>query len=237
LKGGLLGDEIKTEDVAAKTNIVVLTSFGSSFLDKRKKFNIPVTTSIADLKEMIEQKFPGSPPFPLQRLFFAGRLLEDSETVENITADSPSPVILLDMMTGTAGYHKNLTISQAIEAYVSCVTQQTYIGEKLKALLASEWPDASVIESYKYQEIFQAINASVYENCSDFIRLALEKEKNPEVVSSDISKWNNLNSQINPLIIAFVKQFDLTPNEIRRYLFFTFILLVRKYSTVFPFFS
>jgi hypothetical protein len=210
-----------------KAQITVTTSVGSQFLDKKKKFIISPHCTVGELKLLLKQKFPGSPPPETQRLFHGGNLLEDNETIENI-APSNSATILLDMMTGTAGYSKNLTVSQAIEAYASTVTQLAFVGDKLKTLINSDSMvlDNSTIESYHYRELFEILNASLHSKYSEDIAIALESEKNPEVTLSDITKWKKETGQVNPVFVTLAKEFALNPGEIKNYLFFSFILVV-----------
>ena len=112
--------------------IVVSTSVGSVFLDKKKRLSIPRNSTVAELKTMIEKKFPGCPPTGLQRLFLGVRALSDDEIIGNITVTSPTP-ILLDMLSGTSVYNKTLSISQALEAHAALIVQQSYLGSKLLA--------------------------------------------------------------------------------------------------------
>jgi hypothetical protein len=116
--------------------VMVTSSFGSPFLDKKKKLSVPENSTVAELKRLIEEKYPGSPPVAIQRLYFASRYLREEDVVSNLTLLQPIP-ILLDTITGTAGYNRTLSVAQAIDAYTSSVVQQAYLGDKFRALLSN----------------------------------------------------------------------------------------------------
>lgn len=130
LRGGL-------SDAETPTSVLVSTSFGSHFLDKKKRLTILKNSTVAELKSQIHQKFPGSPPTELQNLYFTSRYLtDDDEVVSNITALSPIP-IFLDMMCGTGVYNRTMSITQAIDAYVATIVQQSFLGDKMREILSS----------------------------------------------------------------------------------------------------
>ena len=43
-------------------SVIVSTSIGSSFLDKKKRLNLNRNSTVAELKVMVQEKFPGGPP-------------------------------------------------------------------------------------------------------------------------------------------------------------------------------
>lgn len=228
------------EEKKENVNILVTTSIGTSFLDKKKKFLLPSDTTVQDLKQMIHQKFPGTPPTSLQKLYYQSQLLaNDSQTLHEVMDTtggvSDQMPILLDMIVGTASYQKNFTVSQALEAYASSVVQLAYIGDKLRSLsfhedvIENESDKSSVMDSLYYRELFEMVNQSLFERYSEDITDALEREKNPEYDSPDTAKWRNPSHtrQLSPLIGAIAKELDLNLFSFKRYLFFTFVLLVR----------
>jgi hypothetical protein len=87
-------------DLTGTAPVLVSTSFGSMFLDKKKKLVLGKNETVADLKAQLSSKFPGSPPVALQHLYFGSRRLEDSVLIGNISSLSPLP-LALDMMSGT----------------------------------------------------------------------------------------------------------------------------------------
>lgn len=95
--------------------VIVTTSVGSVFLDKRKKLSVPRNFTISQLKTIVQQKFPGGPPASMQRLFQGSQCLRDDLVVGSLlpTASSSIPAALaLDMFTGTSVYNKTMSISQ-----------------------------------------------------------------------------------------------------------------------------
>ena len=126
-------EEEEVEVVKPPTAIIISTSIGSSFLDKKRRISILANSTVADLKQQLSTRFPGSPPVPLQRLFFGTRLLKDEEEISNVTALSPMP-LTLDMITGTSVYDRTMTVSQALEAYVSLLVQQAYTGQSMNKI-------------------------------------------------------------------------------------------------------
>eukprot|EP01040_Poterioochromonas_malhamensis_P004909 gene4909-5266_t len=230
------------EEKKENVNILVTTSIGTSFLDKKKKFLLPSDTTVQDLKQMIHQKFPGTPPTSLQKLYYQSQLLaNDSQTIHEVMETtggvSDQMPILLDMIVGTASYQKNFTVSQALEAYASSVVQLAYIGDKLRSISFQEDgidSDTSVMDTLYYRELFEMVNQSLFERYSEDITNALEREKNPEYDSPDTAQWRNPSHtrQLSPLIGAIAKELDLNLFSFKRYLFFTFVLLVTaKFGT------
>ena len=82
MEGNLSGDQKQPQTsrpISPTCSVLVSTSIGSTFLDKRKKITINGNATVRDLKAMVCDKFPGSPPVELQRLFFGSRMLNETE--------------------------------------------------------------------------------------------------------------------------------------------------------------
>ena len=84
-------------DLSGNVDVLVTTSLGSTFLNKKKKLTIPANCTISELKVQLETKFAGSPPVSLQKLFHNARYLNDSEIIGTVSRLSPV-VITLDMI-------------------------------------------------------------------------------------------------------------------------------------------
>lgn len=225
--------EIQSHDNCA---IVVSTSVGSVFLDKKKRLSIPRNSTVAELKTMIEKKFPGCPPTGLQRLFLGIRALGDDEIIGNITVTSPTP-ILLDMLSGTSVYNKTLSISQALEAHAALIVQQSYLGAKMLASY-SEIPTSVItndsmnipvpLESGLYRDMFDSVNRTLYETYAEDIAEALERETEPETATDDTAAWRGKRTETTPLTAALAKEFDLNMRGIRSFFYYSILLGVSK---------
>lgn len=228
-----------TEGVAQSTSnkeqthsILVSTTIGSSFLDKKKRLTVAKNCTVLDIKHQISQKFPGSPPIELQRLFLGMRLLSDDDIVCNLTSLNPVPV-MLDMMTGTSVYNKTMSVSQAIEAYVSIAVQQSYVGDRLRALFAnscltnSSLSNASFeIDTTVYREMFAAINSSLHSTYAQDISEALLEEKEPETFSADTAAWRHDLKDKNPITVALAQEFDLNFRGIKNFAYYSVLLAI-----------
>lgn len=221
--------------------VVVSTSVGSIFLDKKKRLSVSRNATVAELKCMIEKKFPGCPPTGLQKLFLGVRALADDELIGNITVASPTP-ILLDMLSGTSVYNKTLSISQALEAHAALIVQQSYLGAKMRATYsdidlygaASAVADANgtaiqpQLESGLYRDMFDAVNRTLYETYAEDIAEALEREKEPETVTDDTAAWRGKQKETKPLTAALAKEFDLNMRGIKSFFYYSILLGVSK---------
>lgn len=215
--------------------VTVSTMIGSSFLDKKKKIIIPRNSTVADLKQHISQKFPGSPPVEMQYLYFGAQYLHNNDTLATLTKLTNIP-ILLDMISGTSVYNRNMSVSQALEAYVSTLVQQAYLGDQLNAAYrdnneSHEEENTTVARPMRspfYRRMFQELNASLYEKYADDIAGALEREKNPETITGDTAAWRNPqnNKKHSPLTAALAKEFDLNGRGLRNFAYYSIILLV-----------
>lgn len=209
--------------------VIVSTSVGSAFLDKKKRLTVPLNATVAELKVSLQQKFPGSPPKGLQRLYFGVRLLNDTEMIKNLTTISPVP-ILLDMLTGTSVYNKSMSISQAIEAYSSILAQQAYIGDKIRSVFSCTIEGGkSSMETSIYRDVYEVSKQNVYTLFEIDIMEALEEEKEPDILALDTEAWRT--SKVagkNPLRIALAKEFDLNGRGLKSFLYYSVLLGVDK---------
>lgn len=214
-------------------SVLVSTSFGSQFLDKKKRLQLSRNSTIEELKQLIEQKFPANPPVQLQRLFAGIRYLSDDDRLGNVSTGS-SAMILLDMPSGTSIYNKTLTIYQALEAYAALTVQQTFIGDKIKALYSPNSAPLNISditpESAIYRDIFLSVNTSLYKTYAADILQALEDEKEPEVVSGDTAAWRTADTpQHSPLVAAFAKEFDINLRSFKNFMYFSFLFAFFSY--------
>lgn len=245
-----------TEDVnlTGNTTITVTTSVGSTFLDKIKRFSISRNASVLELKQSIRDKFPGNPPTQLQRIFYGFKLLSNhSQKVGELTP-SPQIPILLDMLSGTSGYNKTMSITQALEAYVSAQVHQTYLSlatqkvfssrdsiteSELKSTTTASTSEQATAENGQMEtlvlrEIFDIMNKSVYEQYAEEIAVALEKEKEPEMIAADTIAWRRGSalSERSPLQSAWAKQFDTNKQVALALVYYSVILVVSRFSVM-----
>jgi hypothetical protein len=230
MNGNVAEKAVSPQPAASTTAVLVSTSIGSSFLDKKKKLIVGRNCTVIELKETIRDKFPGGPPVKIQKLFFGSRLLQDNELVANITT-APQIPLLLDMLTGTSAYNRTMSIAEAIEAYTASMTQQAFIGDKLRAVYAAEagvniLSDNATIDSVIYKEMFRSINESLYMTYGSNIRAALLIEAEPEIESSDTARWRGERKQRSPLSIAIAKEFDINTRNLKTFLYYSILLVV-----------
>lgn len=229
LRAGSADQSVKNNDETVA--VIVSTAFGSAYLDKKKKFLLLSNATLLDLNEQIAKKFPGSPPAQLQRIFFSSRHLNNSsENIANISAMRPIPLIL-DTICGTGVYNRTMSISQALEAYVASVVQQSFIGSKIKALYQQQ--DSSntseKMESIAYRKMFLSLNESVYSTYEEEIKAALQEERNPDTLSPDTAAWRSKgHKKVSPLAAALAKEFDLNIRGLKSFLYYSVVLLVRR---------
>lgn len=228
--GSTLMESKEYEDNSVPCTVIVSTLFGSEFLDKKKKFILRNTTTIAELKEQIQSKFPGSPPKEMQRLFFGtNRILSDNDILGNITTTT-QVTLVLDMTTGTSVYNKTMSIRQTIDAYVASTTQLSYISAMMKQLMNSEsnLSNSSEMETTQLRNLYRALNQTIYESKSNAIALALEREKNPEYESEDTKPWRlQKKKALSPVWTAFAKEFDLNTRGLINLVYYSLAVLVR----------
>lgn len=221
-------------DMTGTTDVLVSTALGSTFLDKKKKLTMNKNDTVVDLKLQLLTKFPGSPPVPLQKLYYSNRLLKNTELLGNISSLSPLPIVL-DMISGTSVYNRSMSIAQSLEAYVATVVQQAYIGSKLQQ---THKPDDSSVQAAMdtpyFRELFHSINASLYEKYGEDIELAKEAEREPEAESADTAPWRSGagSANVRPLAAAIAKEFDLNWRGLRSFVYYSVILVVRLYMSI-----
>jgi len=241
-------DKLNTNFIGTST-IIISTAYGSNFLDKKKKLVIPKNNTILDLKSQLYSKFPGSPPIQLQKLYFNSRYLHDYELIGNISMLSPLP-LLLDMITGTSVYNKSMSVSQALEAYISTLIQQAFIGFKLQSLYsynndndinksnsssssttnAMPLGDYKVMDTIYFRDLLISMNHSLYNRYHDDIIAAFRDEQEPEVVAADTLAWRSTSKKpLNPLTLAIAKEFDLNIRGIKNFLYYSIVLIVFAY--------
>lgn len=237
-------NEMKEIPPTENCAIVISTSVGSVFLDKKKKLTIPRNSTVADLKQLVQKKFPGCPPVALQKLFLGVRALSDNEIIGNITVTSLTP-ILLDMLSGTSIYNKTLSISQALEAHAALIVQQAYLGAKMLESYTdnSQQNDMNSTSSFQevpmqmdsglYRDMFEAVNRTLYETYAEDIAVALEKETEPETLTDDTAAWRGKRTETKPLTAALAREFDLNLRGIRSFLYYSVLLGVRRQQSYF----
>ena len=234
-----------TQVNTSPVGILISTTVGSTFLDKKKRLSVPRNSTVGDLKLQLQQKFPGSPPTSLQRLFFGLRLLSDNELVANLSTLNPVP-LMLDMLTGTSVYNKTLSVSQALEAYASIVVQQAYVGDRLRLLFSTSSQSAAqsgkvspqmladleteatqaVQETAVYREMFAAINSSLHSTYADDISEALIEEADPETLSADTAAWRHERQAKSPITVALAQEFDLNLRGIKNFAYYSVLLCI-----------
>jgi len=237
-------DNSNNEEQQAPCTILVSTSVGSSFLDKKKRLTISRNATVADLKQQVQSKFPGSPPIGLQKLFYGVKSLKDDDVIGNITTASSIP-ILLDMLTGTSVYNKTMSITQALEAYASVIVHQAYVGDKMKAQYASLSSSSSseletsnttsevntdiIMETALYREMFESVKKSLYDTYAEDIFQALEEEKEPETITGDTAAWRGEQAEVGPLNELLAKQFDMNFKSIKSFTYYSILLAIFAY--------
>jgi hypothetical protein len=154
------------------------------------------------------------------------------------------------MISGTGAYNRTFSVKQAIDAYISSLVHQAYLNEKLVSLMSYSNSNHSTLQttydnsnstldtspdSIKYILLYQHLNSSFYETYLQYILVALEKEKSPEVITSDTSSWrdnskSSLVNEIDPLKLAYMYYYNMNKRDIKKYAYYSIILLVRYIS-------
>lgn len=231
IKGGSTMADTQIEQPCA---VLVSTSLGSSFLDKKKRLTIARNGTVLDLKSQIHEKFPGSPPQGLQKLFYGFRVLDDTELVSNLTTLSPIPIIL-DMFSGTSAYNKTMSISQALEAYAALTAHSAYLSDKMRAVhvgndILGEYASpnsSSTMDSPLYREMFLSINESIYNTYAEDIQEALILEMEPvDENHKDTQQWRLNQKPKSPLAVALAKEFDLNLRGMKTYGYLSILLVI-----------
>lgn len=243
----IFGTSSKAGEQKETYELMISTMYGSAFLDKKKKITCRWNDTIRDVKEQLSKKFAGSPAVALQHLYMGNRELRDDEIVANIsTAALPMIPVQLDMMSGTSVYGKTMSIRQALEAYVATIVQHSYLSTELQTAYGTEPSvvDVSsssnsscsssssdknrIIRTPYYQQLFYAVNRSIYEQYAEDIALALEEEREPEVISAETAAWRNQTAatRVSPLAAAIAKEFDLNWRGLRSFFYYSGVLAV-----------
>jgi hypothetical protein len=218
-------DETSNNSIEGGSTLVVSTALGSAFLDKKKKIILSKNASIAELKVYIKQKFPGSPPMKLQRLYFGTRLLADTEIVSNITF-LPTTPLLLDMVSGYSVYNKTMSIMQALEAYVSCNVQLAYLSSQLTSLATGNTQEMPM-QSPGLRYLYQTLNESIFSVYGAEIAAAREAEQDPEMQAQDTLAWRDVDRKpASPIAAALAKEFDLNLRGVAGFTYMSFLILV-----------
>ena len=86
LRGGTLDTEIEPT-----VKVTVLTAAGSPMLDLKARLELPLSTTVGELKAAVEAKMAGRPPVARQRLVFGPKLLaDDAATLGSLLAPAPA---------------------------------------------------------------------------------------------------------------------------------------------------
>jgi hypothetical protein len=225
----------RTRDrVTGDMTILLTSNFGrSSFLFKTQKFKIPRNSTADQLKEAIQEKFPGHPPTGLQTLYLDSKAVPDAAIWGNLTNKVLLPV-QLDLMSGTLLYNRtsSLTISKAIDAYVSLSVHEAYLNNKLTEVLTSQplkdTPAAlnMVPDNIKYRILFKKLNESYHQELGPEIKAALEAEKDPSIDSDDISTRVPNSKDTNIIKDIFRRELILNDKDIAKLTFWSSALMV-----------
>eukprot|EP01031_Cornospumella_fuschlensis_P025242 gene25242-30484_t len=227
-------EENNGKSTASSCTVLVSTSIGSSFLDKKKKVVLERNATVFQLKQFLQQKFPGSPPLALQNLYFGTKRLNDTEILSNVTS-LPTIPLVLDMVAGSSVYNKTLSVRQAIEAYVSTLVQLSYLHTQMAyTLTAGDSNITRTMLSPLLREMFLKVNQSVYSAYAGEIAQALVQEQDPEIDAADTRAWRSAQKATqSPLMAALAKEFDLNRQGVMSYVYFSVLLLVfAKFGTV-----
>ena len=191
----------RTRDTTVGDITIFLTSnFGlSPFLQKTQKIKIPRNASVAKLKEIIQEKFPGHPPIGLQNLYLESKILRSDKILGHLT-NKIVLTIQLDLMSGTMMYNRTFALSKAIDAYISLEVHEAYLNNKLTEVIISPSSSQSKIsnsmrhmlpDSFKYRQLYKKLNESFYETYASDIKAAFEAEKDPSIEAEDTRRWQS----------------------------------------------
>jgi hypothetical protein len=129
-----------------------------------------------------------------------------------------------------------MSVTQAVDAYVSTVVQLSYLGDKLKSTYSSNilsLNSSEDMESLTYRQIYTSVNESVYDQYEDQIKEALEAEKDPETLGADTAAWRSKDKkELSPLTAAIAKEFDLNGRGLRSFIYYSIILMVFYFEII-----
>ena len=215
-------------DKSSSIDVVVSTSLGSKFLNKRKKCTLSANATIANLKEKLAIVYPGTPPIELQRLYFGLKYLADDMPVANITSMRPVP-LLMDMLSGVGSFQRNLSIADTLEAYAALLTQEMYVNEKLASLLAPIDDSNTLktqLETSRFRQIFDTLNKTMFSGHEVQIAKALERERNPELITDEVSVWRGAKQPLTAFQHWLAHQFYFSRNTLRALFTYTAMLVI-----------
>lgn len=89
VRGGAVDAEVEPI-----VKVTVLTAAGSPMLDLKARLELPLSSTVGELKAAVEAKMAGRPPVARQRLVFGPKLLaDDAATLGSLLAPSPADAI------------------------------------------------------------------------------------------------------------------------------------------------
>lgn len=195
-------------------SLVVTISTGSRYLDRRKLLRVPANVSVAEVKEMLSNQFPGCPPVGLQRLFLGSRLLSDTELIGEITELSPVP-LALDMLSGTNTYNRTvLSVSDALQMLTALYVHSAANVAQQMDLMSGKQHNISDSKLNLFRDMFMKINSSLYISMRDDIERALIAEKDPEKDAADTAPWRNVGTG-KPLVWTLLGTLNMNFDEIK----------------------
>ncbi len=195
-------------------SVLVSTRGGSPFLDKSKRLVMGLNSTVLQLKQMIQQKFPGNPPSQTQKIYLGLQLLLNNQTLSEL---SPAPTIslLLDMFCGTTSYNRTMSVQQCVEAWASVQVQQAFVARQLHnafALLASASTSTAhsapcealtgsgeEMETCAFRDMFLFLNETFASSVCAEVEAARDRERSAEVAALDTEAWRVLQDTTSPL--------------------------------------
>lgn len=213
-------------DKSSSIDVIVSTSLGSKFLNKRKKCTVSANATIANLKEKLAIVYPGTPPKELQRLYFGLKYLVDDMPVANITSMRPVP-LLMDILSGVGTYQRNMSIADTLEAYAALLTQEMYVNEKIASLLAPiDNSNRTQLETPRFRQIFNAMNKTIFSEHELQITKARERERNPELITDEVGAWRGAKLPLTAFQHWLAHQFYFSRNTLRALFTYTTMLVI-----------
>lgn len=208
--------------------ILVTSNFGASpYLRKAQKFSVFRNESVVRLKEVLEKKFPGQPPVSLQTLYVDSKtLLRDDDVWGNLT-NKQALSVQLDLLSGTALYNRtpSLSISKAIDAYISLSVHEAYLSNKLTEELTSS-PPLQTPDSVRYRDLYKKLNESFYLEFGPAVREAQEAERDPSLVETSVEEPPQEISSLTPLPSFLREQAMLSDRDMTRFTYWSTAFMV-----------
>lgn len=227
-------------DSTQNLTIWITSNFGmSSFLRRSQKFEVGRDTTVLDLKELIQDNFPGNPPVDLQKLFVDSTLLRDDQIWGNLTNKMLLPA-QLDLISGTMIYNRtsHLSIAKSIDAYISLCVHEAYLTNTLTDVLTSATTDRTMSstfepDSVKYRKLYKQLNESFYAELGPEITAALAAEGDPSFDSTSpavTTTTTPITGTATPINEFFKRELVLTDEQSSKLNFWSMALLVRPLS-------